>query len=100
MSDKNIQKSLKECADLLEHNYGKKPIIYTNVDFYADKLGEAFDEYPLWAAHYEQCNAPRVNRKWTLWQHNCKGHVNGIRSEVDFNVVNGNLFSLKNLCLE
>ena len=100
MSDKNIQKSLKECADLLESKYGKKPIIYTNVDFYEARLGEVFDEYPLWAAHYEQCDAPKVKRKWTLWQHNCKGRVNGIGSEVDFNVVNGNLFALKDLCLE
>jgi lysozyme len=100
MSNKNIQKALKECADELEQTYGKKPIIYSNVDFYDNKLGNLFDDYPLWAAHYEQCEAPRINRKWTLWQHNCKGNVNGIEAEVDFNVVNGNLFDLKVLCLE
>jgi len=100
MSDKNIQNALKECADVLEKKYGSKPIIYTNVDFYENRLGDMFGDYPLWAAHYEQCEAPRVKRKWTLWQHNCKGRVNGIGAEVDFNVVNGNLFALKDLCLK
>lgn len=100
MKNENIQASLKQCADVLEKKFGKKPIIYTNVDFYTKRLGETFDSYPLWAAHYELCDAPRVNRNWILWQHNCKGRVNGIGSEVDFNVVNGNLFALKDLCLE
>jgi lysozyme len=100
MSNLNIQKALKECADVLEEKYGKKPIIYTNVDFYDKRLGDMFNDYPLWAAHYEQCNEPRVKRPWILWQHNCKGRVNGIAAEVDFNVVNGNLFALKELCLE
>lgn len=100
MKDAAIQKSLKECVDVLEAKYKKKPIIYSNVDFYEAHLNGVFDEYPLWAAHYEQCEAPRVKRNWVLWQHNCKGHVNGIAAEVDFNVVNGNLFTLRDLCLD
>ena len=99
-SNKNIQKALAECAKELENHYHKKPIIYSNVDFYENKLGEQFNDYPFWAAHYEQCEAPRINRDWTIWQHNCKGRVNGIDAEVDFNVVNGNLFALRALCLE
>ena len=99
MNDKLIKQSLKECADRLEEKYKCKPIIYSNVDFYERHLGEPFDNYPFWAAHYEQMSAPRINRDWILWQHNCKGRVNGIDAEVDFNVVNGNLFALKDLCL-
>ncbi len=99
MSSEKIRKSLKECLDALEQEYDAKPIIYTGADFYEQHLGEAFDSYPLWVAHYEQNDAPRINRKWIMWQHNCKGHVNGIRGEVDFNVVNGNLALLQSLCL-
>ncbi len=99
ISNTNIQKALKECADVLEKKYKHKPIIYSGVDFYRQRLGSAFDEYPFWAAHYEQCNAPRTDRNWLMWQHNCKGHVNGIDADVDFNVVNGSLFTLQDLCL-
>jgi lysozyme len=100
MSASAIRKSLKECADVLEAAYGNKPILYTNVDFYNKNLGNEFDEYPLWAAHYEQANGPRISRNWVLWQHNCKGRVDGICSEVDFNVVRGNLYDLKKLCIK
>jgi lysozyme len=99
-SKANIQKALKECIETLERKYHKKPIIYTGVDFYTNYLGEAFDAYPLWAAHYEQKDAPRITRKWLIWQHNCKGRVNGIRGDVDFNVVNGSLFALRDICLD
>jgi lysozyme len=94
-----IQKELKLCIETLEKKYNKKPIIYSGVDFYSNYLGEKFDEYPLWAAHYEQRNAPRIGRKWLMWQHNCKGRVNGIEGDVDFNVVNGSLFALSDICL-
>ncbi len=100
MSNANIQKAVKECADLLEKKYNKKPIIYTSVDFYSKRLGTVFQDYPLWAAHYERLDAPRIKRDWLIWQHNCKGHVNGIDAEVDFNVVNGSLFALSNICIE
>ncbi|MGYP000897634399 len=99
MSSEKIRKCLQECLDALEQAYHTKPIIYTGADFYEQHLGEAFDSYPLWVAHYEQNDAPRIKRKWLMWQHNCKGHVNGIRGEVDFNVVNGNLALLQSLCL-
>lgn len=94
-----IQKELKECLDALETAYGVKPIIYSGVDFYDKYLRDAFDEYPYWAAHYERCNSPRCFRNWTIWQHHCNGHVNGIDAEVDFNVVNGGISELKRLCL-
>lgn len=99
MSAGKIKTALKECIGALEKKYNTKPIIYTGADFYESYLGSEFDEYPLWVAHYEQPVAPRIKRKWTMWQHNCKGRVNGIKGEVDFNVVNGNLAVLQNLCL-
>jgi lysozyme len=94
-----IRERLKDCLDALQAHYGVKPMIYTNVDFYKQHLGEEFHVYPLWAAHYEQAEKPRIEREWTIWQHSCKGHVNGISAEVDFNVVNGSIFALQELCL-
>ncbi|MBK7763090.1 MAG: glycoside hydrolase family 25 protein [Bacteroidetes bacterium] len=94
-----IKQALDDCIEELRLAYGKKPIIYTNPDFYNSYLGDDFNAYPLWIAHYEQCKAPCIQRKWIMWQHNCKGRVDGIDAEVDFNVVNGSLFALSDLCL-
>ena len=92
-----LQKEIQEWLDVVEEYYKAKPIIYTNVDFYRDRLGSKFDGYPFWAAHYEEKNQPRTARSWIIWQHNENGRVNGIRSEVDFNVFNGDLFDFRRL---
>jgi lysozyme len=94
----NLQKRLQECLDILEEKYKTKPIIYCNVDFYKAHLGEKFDEYPLWCAHYKVAK-PDIDRDWTIWQHSDRGHVNGIDGNVDFNTVNGDMISLKSLCV-
>lgn len=99
MSATRVKEALTECIDVLEKKFNVKPIIYTGVSFYERLLGDEFDAYPLWIAHYDQPVAPRIAREWLIWQHNCKGRVNGIRGEVDFNVVNGSLAALQKLCL-
>lgn len=96
---KQIQASLKECIDVLQHHYGIKPIIYTGADFYTQYLLGEFDAYPLWVAHYNNAKEPNINHTWLIWQHNEKGRVNGIIGNVDFNVLKGNKNSLKKLCI-
>lgn len=85
----SIRRGVTEWLRLIESHYGVRPIIYTNISFYDDYLGAAFDSYPLWVAHYWESNRPRISRKWHFWQHSEDGRVNGIRSSVDFNVFNG-----------
>jgi lysozyme len=99
LSKEKVRQQLKECADILEKKFKCKPILYSNVDFYDHILGSDFDEYPFWGAHYETKQAPRTSRTWQIWQHNCKGHVNGIDAYVDFNVLNEMECSLDDLCL-
>jgi hypothetical protein len=53
----------------------------------------------LWVAHYEQPTGPRIGRDWSFWQHNEKGHVNGIAQEVDFNVFKGDTVAFKKLLI-
>ncbi|HNA01677.1 MAG TPA: GH25 family lysozyme, partial [Ferruginibacter sp.] len=57
--------------------------------FYENFLDGAFDQYPLWIAHYLVKDKPRIKRSWSFWQHNEAGRVNGISALVDFNVFNG-----------
>jgi lysozyme len=99
-SSVQLRKELKKWLDVVENHYQVKPIIYTNIDFYKRYLGDEFDAYPLWVAHYYQENQPRIKRDWVFWQHNDAGNVNGITSKVDFNVFSGDSLEFKNLLLQ
>jgi lysozyme len=86
-----------EWLKIVEQHYGVKPIVYAGVNFYKTQLGNAFNDYPFWAAHYNEKHQPRTERNWQLWQHNERGSVNGISGDVDFNVFNGDIFSFKKI---
>lgn len=98
-SEYELKKEAKKWLEVVENYYKVKPIIYTNVDFYNRILGNEFDAYPLWVAHYYQPGQPRINRGWVFWQHSQEGRVNGITSPVDFNVFNGDSLEFKNILL-
>jgi lysozyme len=100
VSPDKLRKEVQNFLQSTEEYYGVKPIIYTNVDFYRQYLNGAFDDYPLWVAHYLQQDKPRINRSWLFWQHNEAGRVNGITSKVDFDVFNGDSTAFRNLLLE
>lgn len=94
-----FRRQVKMMLLALEAAYGVKPIIYTYVSFYERYLGNDFDEYPLWVAHYEQPGKPRIGREWTFWQHHDGGKVDGILSRVDFNVFNGDSLQFRQLLI-
>lgn len=100
LTPKEIQQQVKLCLQLLEKQYKTKPILYSYVHFYENYLGKDFDQYPLWVAHYEQLDTPKISRAWHFWQHSDKGRVNGITEPVDFNVFKGDSSSLQSLLLK
>ena len=75
----------------LERAYGKRPVIYTTVDFYEAILSpNELDDYPIWVRSTKY--SPHVHyagRKWHLWQYQSDGQVPGIRGYVDRNAFNG-----------
>lgn len=100
-SSEQIRQRVKEFLDVIEKKLGVKAIIYTNVDFYINHLNDGtFEEYPLWIAHYNEPNSPRIKRKWHFWQHSDCGNINSIKSKVDFNVFDNATFDLEDLLLE
>ena len=99
-SVEDLQQRVKDWLDIVQQFYKVKPIIYTNVDFYENFLAGKFDDYPLWVAHYLVQDKPRIQRNWIFWQHNEKGHVNGIDANVDFNVFNGDSLAFRKLLLK
>jgi lysozyme len=94
-----IQKQITDWLLTIEEQYKVKPILYSNINFYNSYLKGTFDEYPFWIAHYMQPGKPRIDRKWTFWQHSESGHVNGIKTTVDFNVFSGDSAAFKNLLI-
>lgn len=87
-SNEQFVKRLKTWLNVVEAQYGVKPILYASPHFYRKYLANAFDDYPLWIAHYET-DSPRIGRPWHFWQHNERGRVDGIDAFVDFNVFAG-----------
>jgi lysozyme len=97
----NIMRArVKECLKALEAAYKLKPIIYSYANFYENYLGNDFNDYPLWIAHYFEKEKPRITRPWQFWQHSEKGKVNGITTSVDFNVFKGDSAAFKNLLMK
>lgn len=84
-----LKKRLQACLNTLHNYYGIRPVIYTYTTFYRDFLGESFDQYPLWIAHYERDDKPDyIQRKWDIWQHSERGRIAGVSELVDFDVLN------------
>ncbi|GAC1329400.1 MAG: hypothetical protein NVSMB26_05660 [Beijerinckiaceae bacterium] len=75
----------------LERHYGKKPIIYSSVDFYQSILFDgALSDYPIWVRSTKYHPAVRYgNRHWHFWQYASDGTVAGVRGAVDRNTFYG-----------
>ncbi|GGC57747.1 glycoside hydrolase family 25 protein [Chelatococcus reniformis] len=74
---------------LAQHS-GKRPIIYTDMNFFKDVLQEGgFEEYPLWIRSTAAEPQQRYDRHWYFWQYTTTGRVPGIKGNVDRNVFFG-----------
>lgn len=75
----------------VEDHYGKKPIIYSSVDFHRDRLEGEKHGYDFWlrsvASHPSRKYDGRDN--WLFWQYTAEGQVAGIGGNVDRNVFYG-----------
>ncbi|TWF54399.1 lysozyme [Neorhizobium alkalisoli] len=85
-----VRANMKRFMDRIEAYYGKRPIIYTSVDFHRDNLVGAFNDYPFWvrsvAAHPGKIYS---ERRWVFWQYTATGVVPGLKGETDINVFAG-----------
>lgn len=76
----------------MEEAYGKKPIIYTSIDFHRDVLEGELLDYPVWVRSVKCHPSLKYgSRHWRFWQHTSEGRVAGIRGNVDRNAFNGSL---------
>jgi lysozyme len=85
-----VQREMRIFLEALERHYGKRPIIYTTIDFYRDNRLHEFRGYDWWlrsvAAHP---TARYPGERYLFWQYTGTGDVPGIRGKADINVFNG-----------
>ncbi len=85
-----VRADMKRFMDRLQAYYGKRPIIYTSVDFHRDNFVGYFKDYQFWlrsvASHPEDKYA---DRKWAFWQYTSTGVVPGVSGQTDINVFAG-----------
>lgn len=66
--------------ELMEEEYGAKPIIYTSEKVYKEHFsGKQYSRYHIFVAKYK--GTPNI--RYTLWQHSKTGRVSGIAGNVD-----------------
>lgn len=86
----DLVRELQAMLDRLEQQYGVKPIIYAQKDFYETYLKD-FSAYPRWIRDvYVPANWKNGN-DWLIWQYNDRGKLNGYsggEKYIDLNVIN------------
>jgi lysozyme len=85
-----VRSEMKVFLDAVAKHYGKKPIIYTTIDFFEDNDLGRFRHYPFWlrsvAGHPDEKYS---GLPWTFWQYTGTGIVPGIDGDADLNTFNG-----------
>ena len=85
-----VRAAMQRFMNRIEAHYGKRPIIYTTVDFHRENLAGHFGDYHFWvrsvAAHPEKIYPAR---RWAFWQYTSTGVVPGIGGGTDINVFAG-----------
>lgn len=86
VSDGVFQARLLELCELLEKEYGKKPVIYTGKNFYNKHIygNSRLRAYKFFIAAYA-FEEPSLygDNDYVLWQYSATGSVRGIRGNVD-----------------
>lgn len=86
-----VLEDMRKMLQEMERHYGKKPIIYSSVDFYQSILDSGgLSEYPIWVRSTKYHPKVRYgSRNWTFWQYRSDGSVPGISGAVDQNAFEG-----------
>lgn len=73
-------KRVDKLLELMEREYGAKPVIYTSEKVYYEHFAtKRYAKYHIFVAKYE--GTPEI--RYTLWQYSTSGRVPGIAGDVD-----------------
>ena len=85
-----VQAEMRVFLDMLERHYGKRPIVYTTIDFFDRNQLAGFRGNEWWlrsvAAHPDDLYG---KHPFLFWQYTGTGEVPGIAGDADINVFNG-----------
>lgn len=85
-----VRSEMKTFLQIVEKHYGKKPIIYTPIDFFDDNNLATFKGYQYWLRSVAGHPSSRYgSHPFHFWQYTGTGIVPGIRGNADINVFNG-----------
>ena len=83
--DRLNMERVDKILELMESDYGVKPMIYTSERLYKTHLsGKKYRKYHIFIANYR--GTPTV--RYTLWQYTETGHISGINGCVDISHFN------------
>src|SRR5262245_35744114 len=89
----DLQRELTAFLTPVEAAFGRPAIVYV-IDAAAAQYQAAIPNRPRWV---RSLASPPANGDWVLWQYHNAGHVDGIGSAVDLNVLRGGADELKAL---
>ncbi|MEX3010123.1 GH25 family lysozyme [Hoeflea sp. TYP-13] len=86
-----VRGEMRDFLKRVEAHYGKRPMIYTTVDFHSQNLEGYFTEYQFWVRSVaDHPDNVYDRRAWHFWQYTGTGRVPGITGDTDINVFVGN----------
>jgi lysozyme len=85
-----VRSEMRTFLAAIGRHYGKRPIIYTTVDFYRDNELWRVQGYDFWLRSVAGHPADVYpNQSWRFWQYTGTGVVPGIAGDTDVNVFAG-----------
>ncbi len=89
----DVVRELKVFLDLVEKEYGVKPMIYTRSDIYKKYLKGDFNEYKKWISSLYTPISWNYRDEWYIWQYLNRGELKGYtggEKYIDLNILNRN----------
>lgn len=75
---------LKTMLNILEAEYGVKPMVYTTYTFYYKYLNGEIDDYPLWIRNVYFSPNVDMRYQWTFWQYTDTAIINGYSGAEEY----------------
>lgn len=84
VSEEKFIRDITAFVHMVEHHYGKKPLLYSGEFFYNKHFQGLFQDYQWMIARYSD-TAPvlKDDKAYLSWQYTDKGSIPGIRGKVD-----------------
>lgn len=85
IDDEDLIANMKIWLEYVEKETGRRPIIYTSLNFYETKFAEEFTDYRFWIAAYSRRPANIADKRIIHWQYSEVGRIPTIKWNVDLN---------------